>query len=173
VGVRVLLTTRGSAGHVLPLAPFGHACLRAGHDVLVAAQPQHRANVERAGLAFWSTADPPAEQWMALMAQFGELGIEQSNARMIGEFFAGIDTRAALPRLRALVEAWRPDVIVRESCEFASTLVAELYGIALVRVGLGLAAVEEMAVRVAAPSSAPRWAWRPIRRGRACATRRT
>jgi UDP:flavonoid glycosyltransferase YjiC (YdhE family) len=152
VGVRVLLTTRGSAGHLLPLAPFGHACLRAGHDVLVAAQPQHRANVERAGLAFWPTADPPAEQWMALMAQFGTLGIEQSNARMVGEFFARIDTRAALPRLRALVETWRPDVIVRETWEFASALVAELYGIALVRVGLGLAAVEELSVRLAAPA---------------------
>jgi UDP:flavonoid glycosyltransferase YjiC (YdhE family) len=53
------MTTRGSAGHVLPLAPFGHACLRAGHEVLVAAQHQHQANVERAGLAFSPVADPP------------------------------------------------------------------------------------------------------------------
>lgn len=83
--MRVLLTTRGSSGHVLPLAPFGHACLRAGHEVLVAAQSQHRANVERAGLACWPTADPPAEQWMAQMARFGRLGIEQANAQMIGE----------------------------------------------------------------------------------------
>ena len=36
--MRVLLTTRGSSGHVTPLAPFGHALLRAGHEVLVAAQ---------------------------------------------------------------------------------------------------------------------------------------
>jgi UDP:flavonoid glycosyltransferase YjiC (YdhE family) len=35
--MRVLFTTRGSSGHVTPLAPFGHACLRAGHQVLVAA----------------------------------------------------------------------------------------------------------------------------------------
>jgi UDP:flavonoid glycosyltransferase YjiC (YdhE family) len=150
--MRVLLTTRGSAGHVLPLAPFGHACLRAGHEVLVAAQPQHRANVGRAGLAFCATADPPAEQWMPLMAQFGALGLEQANARMISEFFARIDTRAALAPLRAVVEKWRPDVIVRESWEFASTLVAELYEVALVRVGLGLAAMEELAVRLAAPA---------------------
>jgi len=100
--MRVLLTTRGSSGHVLPLAPFGHACLRAGHEVLVAAQSQHRANVERAGLACWPTADPPAEQWMAQMARFGRLGIEQANAQMIGEFFAGLDTRVALPGLRAV-----------------------------------------------------------------------
>jgi UDP:flavonoid glycosyltransferase YjiC (YdhE family) len=45
--MRILLTTRGSAGHLTPLAPFGHAALRAGHEVLVAAQRQHAGNVER------------------------------------------------------------------------------------------------------------------------------
>ena len=71
---------------------------------------------------------------------------------MIGEFFARIDTQAALPGLRAIVEAWRPDLIVRESWEFASTLVAETHRIPLARVGLGLAEVEELAIREAAPA---------------------
>lgn len=146
------MTTRGSAGHVLPLAPFGHACLRAGHEVLVAAQDQHRGNVERAGLPFAPVADPPREDWMPLLAQFAQLGVEAANEVMIGQYFARLDTRAALPALREIVETWRPDVIVRESWEFASTLVAELYGIPVVRVGLGLAAVEELSVRLAAPA---------------------
>ena len=51
--------------------------------------------------------------------------------------------RAALPALRAIVEEWRSDVIVRESWEFASTLVGELHGIPVARVALGLAAVED------------------------------
>ncbi|MGI9098901.1 MAG: glycosyltransferase [Solirubrobacteraceae bacterium] len=146
------MTTRGSAGHVLPLAPFGHACLRAGHEVMVAAQRQHRANVERAGLAFSPVEDPPKHEWMPLMAQFAQLGIEAANARMLGEFFARIDTRAAVPGLHQIVESWQPDVIVRESWEYASTLVAEMCGIPLVRVGLGLAVVEELAISLAAPA---------------------
>jgi UDP:flavonoid glycosyltransferase YjiC (YdhE family) len=146
------MTTRGSAGHVLPLVPFGHACLRAGHEVLVAAQQQHRGNVERTGLPFAPVADPPREDWMPLLAQFAELGIEAANDVMIGEYFARLDTRAALSAMRAIVEDWRPDVIVRESWEFASTLVAELHGIPVVRVGLGLAAVEELSIRLAAPA---------------------
>jgi UDP:flavonoid glycosyltransferase YjiC (YdhE family) len=145
------MTTRGSSGHVGPLVPFGHACLRAGHEVMVAAQRQHQANVERAGLAFSPVDDPPKEEWMPLMAQFGQLGVEAANAQMLGAFFAGIDVRAGLPRLRAIVEGWRPDIIVRESWEFASTLVAELRGLPLVRVGLGLAAVEELSISLAAP----------------------
>jgi UDP:flavonoid glycosyltransferase YjiC (YdhE family) len=152
--VRILITTRGSSGHVLPLAPFGHACLRAGHEVLVAAQHQHQANVERAGLPFAPVGDPPEHEWKPLLGEFGQLSIEAANERMIGEFFARIDTRAALPGLLAIVEGWQPDVIVRESWEFASILVAELYGIPLVRVGLGLAAVEEASIRVAATALA-------------------
>ncbi|MDX6629023.1 MAG: hypothetical protein QOH00_1269 [Gaiellales bacterium] len=150
--MRVLLTTRGSSGHVLPLAPFGHACRRAGHEVLVAAQRQHAANVARAGLASALVGDPPPEEWMALMAPFPQLGIDESNALMIGRFFADIDVRAALPGLRTVVEDFRPDVIVRESWEFGSALVAELNDIPIVRVGLGLAAVEELSVRHAAPA---------------------
>jgi len=146
------MTTRGSAGHVLPLAPFGHACLRAGHEVLVAAQQQHRGNVERAGLPFAPVADPPREDWMPLLEQFAQLGVEAANDVMIREYFARLDTRAALPALLEIVETWRPDVIVRESWEFASTLVAELHEIPVVRVGLGLAAVEELSVRLAAPA---------------------
>jgi UDP:flavonoid glycosyltransferase YjiC (YdhE family) len=150
--MRILMATRGSAGHILPLAPFAHACLRAGHDVVVAAQPQHGANVERAGLAFAPLDDPPDHEWMPLLEDFGRLGIDAATARMVGDFFARIDVAAALPGLRAIVEDRRPDLVIRESWDFASALVAEEHGIPLVRVGLGLAAVEELSIGWAAAS---------------------
>ena len=56
--MRVLFTTRGSSGHVGPLAPFAQACLRARHDVLVSAQRQFGGNVERLGLPRRSTSPP-------------------------------------------------------------------------------------------------------------------
>ena len=148
--MRILLTTRGSAGHLNPLAPFGHAALRAGHEVLVAAQRQHAGNVERAGLPFAAFGEPPPEQWMPLLGEFGEMDLDTANAAMIGEYFARMDTAAALPGLRAIVEDWRPDVIVRDCWEYASTLVAELHGIPVVRVALGLAAVEALSIDLAA-----------------------
>jgi UDP:flavonoid glycosyltransferase YjiC (YdhE family) len=149
--MRVLFTTRGSSGHVGPLAPFAHACLRAGHDALVAAQRQFEPNIERAGLPFAPVDEPSRDEWMPLMGQFASLDIDTANDVMISEFFAGLDLRAELPALRELVESWRPDVIVRESWEFGSTLVAELHGIPIVRVALGLAEMEELSVRLAAP----------------------
>src|SRR5918994_6704377 len=150
--MRVLFTTRGSSGHVGPLAPFAHACLRAGHDVVVAAQRQFAANIRRAGLPFSPVDEPSRDDWMPLMGQFAELDIDTANGVMISEFFAGLDLRAELPALRGVVESRRPDVIVRESWEFGSTLVAELLGIPLARVGLGLASLEEQTIELAAAS---------------------
>ena len=149
--MRVLFTTRGSSGHVGPLAPFAHACLRAGHEVHVAAQRQFEPNIDRAGLPFAPVDEPTRDEWMPLMGQFAALDIETANGVMISEFFAGLDLRAELPALREIVESRRPDVIVRESWEFGSTLVAELYGIPIVRVALGLAEMEALTIRLAAP----------------------
>lgn len=149
--MQVLFTTRGSSGHVGPLAPFAHACLRARHEVVVTAQRQFEANVTRAGLPFSPVDEPSRDDWMPLMAQFAELDVDTANRVMISEFFARLDLRAELPALRAIIESRRPDVIVRESWEFGSTLVAELYGIPIVRIGLGLAEMEELSVKLAAP----------------------
>jgi UDP:flavonoid glycosyltransferase YjiC (YdhE family) len=148
--MRLLMTTRGSSGHVGPLAPFGRACLQAGHDVMVSGQRQFRDNVERTGLPFAPVDDPPPEQWMPLMGAFAQLDFATANARMIGDFFAGLDTAAALPALRRIVEEWQPDIVVRESWEYAGALVAERYEIPLARVALGLAAVEEETIAWAA-----------------------
>ena len=149
--MKVLLTTRGSSGHIGPLVPFGRACVRAGHEVTVAAQRQFAANIDRSGLPFEPFDDPPKEEWMPLMSEFGALDIATANEVMVGQFFAGIDVRAELPGLRAIAERTQPDVIVRESWEFGSTLVAELLGIPLARVGLGLVSLEEQTIELAAP----------------------
>jgi UDP:flavonoid glycosyltransferase YjiC (YdhE family) len=149
--MRILFTTRGSSGHVQPLTPVARACLAAGHEVLVAAQAVHGANVERLGLPLAPVASPADEDWMPLLADFAELDLDRANAAMIGRFFGGLDSRAALPDLLEIVDGWRPEVVVRESWEFASTVAAELRGLPIARVGLGLAAVEELSVRVAAP----------------------
>src|SRR5690242_15844110 len=116
--MRVLLTTRGSAGHVMPLAPFGHAARRAGHEVLVAGQRQHEANIARTGLPHAPVDDPDPAEWRPRLAEFTARTIDEANEAMIGEFFARIDTTAALPGLRDVVEGWRPDVVVRESWEY-------------------------------------------------------
>jgi len=150
--MRVLMTTRGSSGHVGPLAPFGHACLRAGHEVLVAAQHHFEANVVRTGLPFAPVGAVRDEDWMPLLPRFAQMRLDEGHAAMCSEFFGRLDTTAMLPGLRAVADEWRPDLIVRESWEYGSTIVAEERGIPLARVGLGVEAVEAVSERDAIPA---------------------
>lgn len=149
--MRVLFTTRGSAGHIGPLVPLARACERAGHEVKIAAQERQAVSVERTGLAYAPVGDPPDHEWMPLMAQLAQADFATANELMVGEFFARLDTRAALPGLLSVVKSWQPDILVRETCEFASTVVAELQGVPLARVGIGLASMEEASAGLAAP----------------------
>jgi UDP:flavonoid glycosyltransferase YjiC (YdhE family) len=150
--MRILLTTRGSAGHVLPLAPFGHAARRAGHEVLVVAQRQHEGNVARTGLPHAPVDDPDEREWRARLGELTAMTIDEANTAMVAEFFARVDTTAALPGLRGVVESWRPHVIVRETWEYASTLVADVYDIPVVRVALGLAHLDAWSNDLVAPT---------------------
>jgi UDP:flavonoid glycosyltransferase YjiC (YdhE family) len=141
--MRLLFTTTGQAGHVLPLVPLARACLRAGHEVRVAGRRSRGAIVRDAGLPFWPFADPPEDEVWAVFAPTARLPAEEANAVVIGEVFGRLAAGAALPGLEAMIESWRPDVIVRESYEFASALAAERAGVPHVRVATGLASTEE------------------------------
>jgi hypothetical protein len=109
--MRVLMTTSGGSGHLLPMVPFARACLRAGHEVRVAAQRARAGNVEREGLAFAAFDDPPPEQWDAVCGSLAGLPLEEANLRMVREVHASINTRAALPGILQLLASWQPDVV--------------------------------------------------------------
>lgn len=141
--MRLLFTTTGHAGHVLPLVPLARACLRAGLEVRVAGPRSRSEVVLGAGLPFWPFADPPEEGVRAVFAPTAGMAPEEANAVVIGEIFGRLAAGAALPGLRAMIEAWRPDVVVRESYEFASVIAAEQAGVPHVRVATGLASTEE------------------------------
>ena len=141
--MRLLFTTTGHAGHVLPLVPPARACLRAGHEVRVAGPRSRGALVRNAGLPFWPFADPPEDEVWSVFAPTSGLPAEEANAVVIGEVFGRLGAGAALPGVEAMIESWRPDVVVRESYEFASVVAAERAGIPHVRVATGLASTEE------------------------------
>ena len=149
--MRILITSRGSSGHLTPIAPFAHAALRAGHEVLAAVQEAHQPNARRLGLPSTPVPAAPPEVWRPRMAAMMESSFDDANRAMLTEYFGRLDTEHALPTLRRIVREWRPDVIVRESWEFASTLVGEMLGVPVVRVGLAIGSVEEYGDGLVAP----------------------
>jgi UDP:flavonoid glycosyltransferase YjiC (YdhE family) len=148
--MRFLFATSGNAGHILPLVPFAQACVRGGHEVRVAGPHSSRAMVEGAGLAFRPFDAPPEEEVAALLRGAQDLSRAEADALMGGQLYGRLKPRAALPGMLAEVEAWRPDAIVREGYELASSLVAELHGIPHVRVATGLASTEDRVLSLTA-----------------------
>jgi len=69
--VRILFATTRGAGHVGPLVPFAHACVRAGHQVIVAAPRAAEPPIRRAGLGFAPLDDAPdrAARWAPVFSR--------------------------------------------------------------------------------------------------------
>ena len=167
--MRILMTSNPGAGHIGPLVPFVKAFQRAGDEVLVAAPGQGRATAVAAGLPFHPLADPPQEQLDAVFAALPGLPQEEQGVRVMGEVFAGMRARASLPGLVRLVADFRPDVLLRETTEYAGLLAAERLGVRHGRIGIMAAATETWGVPVVAPvldGHRARLGLRPDPRGR-------
>jgi UDP:flavonoid glycosyltransferase YjiC (YdhE family) len=57
-----------------------------------------------------------------------------------------------LPAMRGVVVGWEPDVVLRDPCEYASTVIAHQLGVDTVQVAIGLAEVEWASIDIAAPA---------------------
>ena len=142
--MRVVVATTAGAGHFGPLLPFARALRDGGHDVVVTAPTSFATAVERAGFTHHSFADASPEAQGAVFAGLAGLSNEEGNAIVIRDVFARIDARAALPDMTALLDTWQPDIVVRETAEFASFVAAEGAGIPHVQVAIGLTAFDEL-----------------------------
>src|SRR3954468_12444139 len=150
--MRLLLTTTGYPGHVLPLVPFARACVEAGDEVCLAGPRSAGALVRGLGLDYCGFPDPPPERVGGIVAAAARLAPGEGHALMIREGFGRAATRAALGDIMLLVGAWQPDVVISESQELAGALAAERHGIAHVRVALGLASTDRQTRALMAPA---------------------
>jgi UDP:flavonoid glycosyltransferase YjiC (YdhE family) len=130
--VRVLFASTRHAGHFGALLPLARACERAGHEVLLACP------VPVDGIAVSTMPGPTAEEAAAIWRPVWPPSAAPSAARVVGGLFGRLYAGSALPAMLETVEEWRPDVVVRESMEFASALAAERFGIPQVRFGIHL-----------------------------------
>ena len=142
--MRVLMTTKAGAGHLGPLIPFARAFQRAGADVLIAACREAAPMVRAEGLPLWAVDDPPPDERAAIFAEVRGKDIDGLIAkRIVGDVFARIDARAALPGILAACRAWSPDIVISETTEFAGPLAAEIAGLPSACIGLSQQGKEE------------------------------
>jgi UDP:flavonoid glycosyltransferase YjiC (YdhE family) len=146
--VRVLFASTQGAGHFGPLIPFIDACEHAGHEVLIVGPPTLKSR----GYSFRPGAAPPDDVLGPVWGRMSSLPPGQGDVVVVGTIFARLNVDAMLPTFDEVIEDWRPDLVVRECAEFASAIAADAHSVRHVRVSVGVAQVEELALAIAAPA---------------------
>jgi UDP:flavonoid glycosyltransferase YjiC (YdhE family) len=135
--MRVLFSTTAGTGHFGPLIPFAKACLAAGHTVAVAAPDRFAGAVTGAGFTTHHRFDEaPPELVGEVFGRISQPTFEEMNRVMVAEIYGRLNAQAALPALTKIISDWRPDVVIRETCEFGSLVAAERAGVAQLHVAI-------------------------------------
>jgi glycosyltransferase len=137
--MRVLFSTTAGAGHFGPLIPVARACAAAGWDVAVAAPSTFSDTVRGAGLDHLPFPDAPQEQMRAVFGGLADVSPVEADRVVMVDVFGRLDAQAALPALLPIMADWKPDLVVREPCEFGSLVAAECVGVPQVQVAIGMA----------------------------------
>ena len=101
--MRILFTTTRGAGHFNPLVPFAQACVRAGHEVLVARAPRRcEPQAQRAGLPFSPFPEPPEDELEAAWRPVFSLPLEKQDEHVRARGLRGLSrARRAARHARA------------------------------------------------------------------------
>ncbi|HEY3673926.1 MAG TPA: glycosyltransferase [Acidimicrobiia bacterium] len=147
----------GGSGHLQPMLPFLDAARREGRETLVVAPPALSDMVAVAGYDF-SPGGEPAESLIAPIRERLPIAPPREAAVVANrDLFAALATDAMLPSMRALVESWRPNLIIRDPSEYASAIVAQEAATPVAQIAIGLAEVEWNSIEIAASALEQRY----------------
>lgn len=140
--MRVLFTAVAGTGHFHPLVPIAKALQQAGHEVAFAVAPSFQPMVEHSGFRTFPAGtdfsslqiDPSTVQQR--QAQLAKAGPQARSEMFIGMFVRHF-ARKMLPDLLKVASEWHPDLIIRETGEFAGGIAAEKLGIPYASIQVG------------------------------------
>lgn len=142
----------GGAGHLTPLLPALAAARRRGDEILVIGPPSLREMVERAGYPFRAGGEPPESEVAPIRERLPVAPAREASILGNRELFGRLATGAMLPAMAQTCAGWRPDLVLREPCEYASAVVAGRTGIPVAQVATSLAEAEAGSIATAAPA---------------------
>jgi UDP:flavonoid glycosyltransferase YjiC (YdhE family) len=148
--MRVLFSSTRGTGHLQPLLPYAKALAARGHEILVAGPQELREAVLGAGLEHAPFGHPGDAGLAPLWARLRSIPAEEQVAVVVREIFAGANARAAFPDLLETIRAWQPQLIVRDSAEFAAIVAAKVARVPHARVAVHHRAMEEQICALAA-----------------------
>src|SRR5256885_13614062 len=123
--MRILFSSTRGTGHLQPLLPYARVLRARGHEVLVAGPAELAEPLREAELPHAPFGHPGNDVLSPIWARLHGVSNDQANALAVREIFAGANATAALPRLQETIRDWKPDLVVRDSVEFAALVAAE------------------------------------------------
>lgn len=142
--MRVLFTSTRGLGHLQPLLPYARALVARGHEVVVAAPSEGSEVLQSAGLRHAVFDHPGDEALTPIWARLRGVPHEEQTRIAASEIFAGVNARTALPKLQETIRSFRPELVVRDSVEFAALVAAEHAGVRHARVAVHSVSFEDM-----------------------------
>jgi UDP:flavonoid glycosyltransferase YjiC (YdhE family) len=142
----------GGAGHLQPLVPFLDAARGRGDETLVIAPPALAGMVGETGHPFRAGGEPPEAEVAPIREQLPVVPVREASVLGNRELFGRLAASAMLPAMHSVVAGWEPDLVLRDPCEYASTVIAHQLGVDTVQVAIGLAEVEWASIDIAAPA---------------------
>ncbi|MEI9936223.1 MAG: glycosyltransferase [Pseudomonadota bacterium] len=134
--MRGLFSSTRGAGHLQPLLPYARALVARNHEVVVAA-PSEASEALRSAELPHAPFDHPGEAVLTpIWARLKDARSEEAMAIAACEIFAGANPSFALPKLQATIRSFRPELVVRESFEFAALVAAEAASVRHARVAV-------------------------------------
>lgn len=131
--MRVLCTCVPGYGHFHPMVPLARALQAAGHDVAFVTAERFCPRVTAAGFVAFPAGLNPSPMVERAVQSFAGDDAWRFGAHM----FAGVAAPAKLPELLTVVDAWRPDLVVRDVTDFAGPPAAAHAGVPSVAHSLG------------------------------------
>jgi UDP:flavonoid glycosyltransferase YjiC (YdhE family) len=137
------------------MLPFLDAAVRQGHEVLVAVPPALNDMVSASGHRSQVCGEPPETEVAAIREQLPVVAAAEASRLGNCELFGRLCTAAMLPGVERITAVWRPDLILRDPCEYASAVVAYRERIPSAQVAISLAEAEAGSLRMAEPALRP------------------
>lgn len=129
--MRVLITFVGGFGHLAPLLPVARAARALGHDVAIAGSGGLVGRIEEAGFRGYPTSPRPHHSGTAVTRDLTPLQPTDARAAEV-EFAANFASRGArrmAGAVPAVLEDFRPDLVIRDETDLGTTIAAELHDI--------------------------------------------
>jgi UDP:flavonoid glycosyltransferase YjiC (YdhE family) len=153
--MRALIASTEGAGHFGPLVAVIEALRRRGEEVLIVGPPGLTAAAKETDCPFEAGTEARSEELTETWRLAASASPQEAAVLVNREIFGRLNTAAMLPTLERVCAHWRPDLILREPCEYASAIVAERTGVPHAQVAISLASVEEGSLGLAAPVLEP------------------